>query len=822
MLTSMNGEQIKTEAEANSPHGSLAMRCLRFAWDRRQHAAITIYMIGNALGWVYDKFPLPRRVKDITTELTYHAIEHFVVQSQGYQNWLHRRSGLTRLHGLFQSDEEEVTATVSAPKAPSDDEWNDLIENYKGSDEVDKAIAIIIPVYKGYDESLTSIYSVLKANVETPYTLTVINDASPEPDLANKLKQLAHSQLFELIVHDKNQGFVRTANEGMKHHNKQDVVLLNADTEVYEGWLDRLKDVAYRGKQTATVTPFSNHAELCSYPRAFHSNRQALELSYRELDQLASYSNHDYTPALPTAVGFCMLIRREALDQVGYFDEEAFGRGYGEENDWCLRATDKGWRHVLAGNVFVRHTGSVSFAGHKSRQLKRALHKLNKRHPHYRDLVRSFKDEDPLLQYRQQLDLSRLHYLSGGNTMLMVTHNAGGGTERHVQEMTKLLANEGVTAYRLTPDPRHASKLRLWHEDAPYCPNLIFDIDHDFDELSDCLKSLGISHIHLHHLSGFPQRMSRLLAKLARELRVPYDVTAHDYYFICPSINLTYDSGMYESDPSIDVSDEWASRNPTPADRTPIWEWRERHNTLLKEARRVFAPSEDCARRIQRYFPEVSIFVRPHPEKEGDAPNLYLKHRAGTTIHVAVIGRLSNHKGLQVILGMARDAKERRLPIHFHVIGDADQASALRKTEHVTIHGAYQEDDVYSLLEKAQCHVAFFSSIWPETYSYTLSIALNAHLYPVSFNLGAPSERIQNVQWGEVLPYELAHNPAALNDALIALETETPPADLDQNIYEHYRNLVNQYYGGLTIGSERGTVDDQTSSSEILKFKSRS
>lgn len=795
----MNIKPILTsdDEKPKAAKGSLAMQALRFIWNRRQKAANLVYITGQGLGWLYDKFPLPRHVKDIATELTFHSIEHFVVQSKGYQNWLHRREGLTRLHGLFQS-EEDLYEKAPQPIAPTQSEWASLIKDYQPPQRKDSKsppIAIIIPVYKGFDETLTCIYSVLKAKVQTPYTLTVINDASPDRALTDAIRKLNDKGLFELMVHPQNLGFVRTVNEGMRHHATQDVVLLNADTEVYDGWLDRMVETLQMAKHTATVTPFSNHAELCSYPKTFSSNNMKLELSYRALDQLASYSNHDYTPTLPTAVGFCMMIRRRALDEVGYFDEETFGRGYGEENDWCLRATDKGWQHVLAGNVFVRHTGAVSFAGHKSRQLKRALRIINKRHPHYRELVRTFKDEDPLLPYRQQLDLARLQYLGSGNSMLFISHNAGGGTERHVHDMTKLLAREGITAYRLSPDPKHASKLRLWHEDAPYCPNLTFDIDHEREELIECLKALGIHHIHLHHLIGFPQRMIAFLPLLCREMECQFDVTVHDYFFICPSINLVYDSNKFEGNPSIETSEHWARHHPTPAGRTPIWLWRELHESLLRQARCVFVPSDDSGKRLQHYFSHLNVCIRPHPETVTETANLFVAHKPSEPLQVAVIGRMSEHKGSSVLLAMAQNAKERKLPIQFHVFGEADQAGALRKTDHVTIHGAYAEEEIYSLLAKSRCHIALVPSVWPETYCYTLSIAYNAKIYPVSFNLGAPAERIRHADWGHILPLQYLTQPAVANDRLLALHTNEPDSQKLATAFMHYNSITQDYYG---------------------------
>ncbi|MCI5050124.1 MAG: glycosyltransferase, partial [Rickettsiales bacterium] len=692
---------------------------------------------------------------------------------------------------------------------PTDAQWDALIKEYKApQDRLDASlVAVIVPVYRGYDETLTTLYTTLATQNETAFTLTVINDCSPDDELTEAIDKLAEANLFQLIKHEKNLGFVRSANEGMRLHKHQDVVLLNADTEVYDTWLDRLCEALERNPRNASATPFSNHAELCSYPRAFHSNRQALELSYRELDQLAAYSTHDYTPELPTGVGFCMMLRRAALDEVGYFDEDTFGRGYGEENDWCLRATDLGWRHVLAGNVFVRHTGSVSFASHKSRQLKRALRKINQRHPHYRELVRAFKDEDPLRAYRQQLDLARLQYLGSGQAILMISHNAGGGTERHVNEMSRLLAKEGVTVYRLSPDAREASRLRLWHEDAPYCPNLTFDIDHDQENLVECLNSLGVRHMHLHHLLGFPQSMAVFIEKLARDMRCEYDVTMHDYYMICPSINLTYEKPYYDGDPCAEISHEWASANPTPAGRTPIWQWRERHKKLLNHARRVFTPSNDTATRIQKYFPEVNIYVRPHQEVFTDQHDLYREHRPDTPLSIAVIGHLTLHKGLKVILEMAQDAKARNLPVHFHVFGNAAQENQLKRTGHVTLHGEYAEDEIADKLDKSECHIAFIPSVWPETYSYTLSIALACQLYPVTFNVGAPADRMRQAGWGEILPLEWIHVPANINDTLLKLQTQKAPADLADRVFHSYPDMLAQYYGGLDVFSSEANVE---------------
>ncbi len=776
-----------------TPPLSVPMRLLKKLWEQRSQVARFVHGIGFTLAWMYDKFPLPRRVKDITTELTFHAIEHFIVQSQSYQNWLHRKAGLTRLHGLFSSEKPQIPAAIDAP---SDAAWNALLNSYTPASAPAKVV-VIIPVYKGYDETMCCLFSVLIARNDTPYALLVINDASPDHKLATKLESLAAIGCFELITHTQNQGFVKSVNEGMQHaaYAACDVVLLNADTQVYDGWLDRMHAALYRHPRTASVTPFSNNGELVSYPRIFHGNVAALEVSYATLDALAATANAGQSPELPTAVGFCMLMRREALTQIGWFDEDTFGRGYGEENDWCLRAADLGFRHVLAADIFVRHTGAVSFEGSKRRELRRSLKRLNMKHPHYRTLVRAFRDEDPLKPLRRSLDIARLQNLKQQHSMVMVSHNAGGGTERHIQDMVAQLEREGTTCYRLNPDSQHASRLRLWHGDDQIFPNLVFDMDDEIEDAIACFKSLEITHLHVHHLLGFAQRMCDWVALVSQAISAQYDVTIHDYYYLCPSINLVFDSGSYEGDPSLEQSQEWAQHHPTAAGRTPIWLWRYQHALWLGQARSIFAPSADCAGRMERHFKDIHIAVRPHPETPITTPSLYIHHTRGATLDIAVIGRLTPHKGADVIVRLAKYAHANDVPIHYHIFGDAQQPSLFKRLQKVTLHGAYEEHDIYRQLAAHRCHMALIPSVWPETYTYTLSIALHARMYPVSFDLGAPAERIRNCGWGHVLPLAAMHDAAQATRELMALSTDSPPQHIDEKAFSSYANMRRDYYG---------------------------
>ncbi|MBP6382816.1 MAG: glycosyltransferase family 2 protein [Pseudomonadales bacterium] len=269
----------------------------------------------------------------------------------------------------------------------------------------DACVDVIIPVYRGLGETRACIESVLHSRVRTRAQIIVINDASPEPALAQYLRGLGGA--VTVLENDANLGFVATVNRGMALHPARDVLLLNSDTVVANDWLDRLRECAWRDAGTGTVTPFSNNATICSYPRFCQDNALPDGLSVAELDALFRDTNRGASVVIPTAVGFCMYIRRDCLEQVGLFDVALFGRGYGEENEFCLRAARRGWRHLLCADTFVYHAGGVSFADTQSAQKAAAMKTLTALYPDYESLVQRFVAADPPAPYRHAVDMAQ-------------------------------------------------------------------------------------------------------------------------------------------------------------------------------------------------------------------------------------------------------------------------------------------------------------------------------------------------------------------------------------------------------------------------------
>lgn len=258
-------------------------------------------------------------------------------------------------------------------------------------------VDVVVPVYNAAADVRHCIDSVL-ARTPALSRLVLIDDGSPDPAVGEYFRALSArgDARIELLRNDRNLGFTATANRGLRESTR-DVVLLNSDTIVTRGWLEALVACAASDARIATVTPFSNNAEICSFPRICEA--QPVPEDPERVAAALRASAVPTRPDLPTGVGFCMLVRRTAIDAVGVFDL-AFGAGYGEENDFCLRAARAGFRNVLADDAYVVHTGGRSFAGRKDELGSRNLALLLHRFPRYEAMVRDYIAADPLRPIR--------------------------------------------------------------------------------------------------------------------------------------------------------------------------------------------------------------------------------------------------------------------------------------------------------------------------------------------------------------------------------------------------------------------------------------
>lgn len=342
--------------------------------------------------------------------------------------------------------------------------------------------------------------------------------------------------------------------------------------------------------------------------------------------------------------------------------------------------------------------------------------------------------------------------------LLLVTHEWGGGVEKHVNDLTALLAREcEVLVLKPLVDVDHGLSL-AWANPGESL-QAYFGATH-YDRLLELLRALRIDRVHIHHVHDLP----RAVLDLPKALGVPYDCTLHDYYPVCPQYQLVTPEGRYCGEPDERGCCACLAKRPARWG-LDIVAWRTVFGEFLTRAQRVIVPSHDVERRIGRYFPSLRVQVWPHPEPSIVAPKIHRRPQLGT-LKILLLGGFPPSKGLRVVEACALDAKARDLPLHFRLIGHTSAPIARAPEAPLSLSGQYHDADLRSLIELEHAQAFFFPSQVPETYSYTLSAAMQTGLPIFASDLGAFPERLAHYAAAHLLPWNA---PAARwNDAFLA------------------------------------------------------
>ena len=415
-------------------------------------------------------------------------------------------------------------------------------------------VTIIVPVYGGLAYTTRCLESVVRHadGARVPFELLVIDDASPDEPTREYLDRFAATTSpFPItgLRNVENLGFVGTVNRGLRHADG-DVVILNSDTAVTDGWLDRLAAAAAL-PDVATVTPLSSHGSICTLPESV-IEAFALESATPRIDECAAFVRANSLRLLPeviSGVGFCMYVTRAALDLCGLFDEETFGRGYGEEVDFCLRASRIGMRHLVEDSTFVYHRGGVSFGEYQSEGWARSSAIIDARYPFFRPSNTYERAHDPLSVPLAALELALHERAPERPHVLHVLHSspsATGGTEKYVASLLESLEDEFDFSV-LYPVESGFVLRTVWSIDGehveqefllPGAPNQVTQM---YDEVAraavvGALDLFDFHAVHIHNLIGYS------LAPLDALLDFPGPVacSVHDLFLACPNFSLLY------------------------------------------------------------------------------------------------------------------------------------------------------------------------------------------------------------------------------------------------------------------------------------------
>ncbi len=281
-----------------------------------------------------------------------------------------------RVQGLFRplsvapastsTSTSTSTATAPGPRVAP--------ESIAGARSVDELTVDVVVCVHNALEDVTACLESLVRNTRRQYTLYIVDDGS-DMETAEYLRGFATRHESQLLRSDRATGYTRAANRGLRASEADWVVLLNSDVVVPFGWLDRMVEAGASSGKLGVVGPLSNAASYQSVPKRFDEagdwavNELPEGLGVNGMDDVVKRASARARPRMPFLNGFCFMIRRELLDRIGLLDEESFPRGYGEENDYCLRARAEGFELAVVDDVFVFHAKSKSYSHERRREL---------------------------------------------------------------------------------------------------------------------------------------------------------------------------------------------------------------------------------------------------------------------------------------------------------------------------------------------------------------------------------------------------------------------------------------------------------------------
>ncbi len=264
---------------------------------------------------------------------------------------------------------------------------------------------VIVPIFEAREHVERCLAS-LERHLPPLARLVLINDASRDPALHEHLAAVAARRPDAVLMrNERNLGFVATANRGLAlaHTAGRDACLLNSDTVVTARFLEGLAACVWSSRTSGIASPFTNNGTILSVPLWLRDNAIPEPFDIDQFAGIVQRASPRAWPEIPTAVGFCMYVRADVLRAVGLFDEVSFGRGYGEENDFCERARRLGFQSRLADDVFVAHVGRASFGGEGDTAERTNNDVMARLHPGYHERIQSFIATDPLRGLRARI-----------------------------------------------------------------------------------------------------------------------------------------------------------------------------------------------------------------------------------------------------------------------------------------------------------------------------------------------------------------------------------------------------------------------------------
>ena len=687
---------------------------------------------GGAQGVVHDVLQFSEREKKAARR---HMVAPFVKDSvralpHVWRWYRHRdpaaRQAVKRILRLGKAEQTRLLdSTLLAPALPMSQD--------------DTPVSIIIPIYNAFD-LLAELFDRVTRHTDVPYHLVLIDDCSPDARVRPFAREWVAAQpqgRVTLIENVENKGFVGSVNSGfdVAAQRGEDVILLNSDALVPAGWASRLLAPIRQNAHVATVTPLSNDAEIFTAPRIC----ERVDIAPGAVDAIdaraAGLCIREPWVEAPTGVGFCMAMARQYLNMVPHLDT-AFGRGYGEEVDWCQKIRAKGGRHVAQPGLFVEHRGGVSFGSDaKLQMILENNDMIARRYPHYDREVQEFIRDDPMATARLALGVASLAAQARGAVPVYMAHSMGGGAEIYLQGRIDhdVEAIGGVIVLRV-------GGMARWQVELVTAQGVQGAGTHQFEDVLRLLSPLEDRHVIYSCGVGHPdpvQLPDRILALLENDAAL--SLLMNDYFPLSPSFNLLNSAGVFAGVPDAS-DDDSAHRARRPDGSTlPLADWRAAWRPVMARANEVRVFSDNGRDLVLAAFPEAQSAVRVVPHALPHSVPRLSQPDADAAPVIGVLGNIGFIKGAGVLADLSKVVDANKA-VTLVVLGIVDPDYSLAPS--ATIHGGYSVAELPDLAAQYGITDWLIPSICPETFSFTTHEALATGLPVWSFDLGAQGEAV--------------------------------------------------------------------------------
>jgi len=621
------------------------------------------------------------------------------------------------------------------------------IPRKKNNDELSKVL-IFIPVYNGskyLDLCLKSLSIIESKNIR----IIITDDASTDLDIKKiieNFKQRNKDKDIKIFKNETNLGFTRNVNRTFDELQKNEhLLILNSDTIIPKNLITNLLEAFKIDKRLGIVSPISNNNNMMRVLASpFMGNNIDQSVEHQEVESINTWLSKKRIENIytPTVDGFCMLINHKLVKKIGRFNENVFPRGYGEENDYCLRAWGKGFTAALVASTFVYHWGTKSFSEEeKVKNAKAGMQRLNEMYPFYQIFVNEFIQNKIFSDKMNKLYLDYL--LENFSVVLHLVPSVGGGAKIMSQMLS--INPKDKQLFISIQSLKNTAKVKI--SDQIKTKNL--EMEMDFDEfLSKLVKSR--TKIVIHYVGEIDVRQTLKLKNSSYSI----EAILHDFNVICPRNHLQGTESKFCGIPTDGECQKCVSKLVPKVSVSEHKEQKIQILDLMDDQISTISPflAETLSGKIGK---RIKVIEHISNNEISNLKRIARPTRKATTqIKFGWLGVPSEEKGLQTVVEILEQNFGPETPtVECHHFGpNLSVENLLYRNKKIIKYGEYEifseigSNKFINSLVNSKIDFWLFPTKVPETYSLTLDIALKTEIPIVSFNVGEIPKRLAKSQ----------------------------------------------------------------------------